>query len=117
MQPSFTRADGRHDVIENIALSGEPLIPEIRPLFANGPPEPILVPEFYNNTLRLQDFRARYQAYWNSTAKKSKTGKSGVLYLSPISLGEGLQTVKHGLTGAQVVLWMLLSFQWHLTRQ
>lgn len=75
-QRSFTSADGRHDVLDNVDLSGEPLIPEIRSKFEDVPPEPIPLPEYYNNTRKLQDFRSRYQAYWSSTVEKSKTGYS-----------------------------------------
>ena len=62
-QSSFTRADGMNDVLENTALSGEPLVPEIQPMFENGARQPIAVPEYYNNTLYMQDYRARYQEY------------------------------------------------------
>lgn len=64
-----------HDVLENTALSGEPLVPQIQSLFANDPLHPIALPDYYNNTLHLEDYRARYQRYWNSTAGKSGTGK------------------------------------------
>ena len=74
-QPSFTRADGMNDVLENTALSGEPLVPQIQPMFEDGVRQPITVPGYYNSTLRLQDYRARYQRYWSSTADKSRTGK------------------------------------------
>lgn len=85
IHPSFTRADGRRDVVENAALSGEPLVPEIQALFANGTPEPIPLPDYYKNTLRLQDFRARYQAYWTSTAEKSATGRPVDAVILPVS--------------------------------
>lgn len=70
-----------HDVIENTALSGEPLVPQIPSMFANGTPEPIRVPEYYNNTLNLQDFRTRYQEYWTSTASKTGTGQHRALVI------------------------------------
>lgn len=78
-QPPFTRADGMNDVLDNTALSGEPLVPEIQPMFENGVRQPIAVPEYYNNTLRLQDYLARYQEYWSSTADKSGTGKQELI--------------------------------------
>ena len=65
-----------HDVVTNAARSGEPLVPEIRHMFENGPPPAIGVPEYCNNTLKLQEYRARYQTYWNSTAEKTGTGES-----------------------------------------
>lgn len=64
-----------HDVLENIALSGEPLVPQIQPLFEDGAPQPIDVPQYYNNTLHLQDYPARYQAYWASTVESTGTGQ------------------------------------------
>ena len=69
------QADGLHDVLENVALSGEPMVPQIQSLFENGHPQPISVPQYYNNTLHLQGYRARYQAYWNSTAEQTGTGQ------------------------------------------
>lgn len=61
-------------MIENIGLSGEPLVPEIQHLFVNGIPDPLPLPEYFNKTLHLQDFRARYQEYWSSTAEKTGNG-------------------------------------------
>lgn len=39
-KPSFTRTDGMNDVLENTALSGKPLAPEIQPKFEKGVREP-----------------------------------------------------------------------------
>ena len=79
------QADGLHDVLESVALSGEPLVPQIRSLFENGAPQPLNIPQYYNNTLHLHDYRARYQAYWDSIAEKTGTGQLWALE-SQISL-------------------------------
>ena len=68
-------ADGAVDVFANIALSGEPLIPEIRPEFGSAPKSPLPLLDFYNNSLQLKDFRERYLEYWSSTGKVVTTGK------------------------------------------
>jgi len=68
------RADGNTDVFEQIGLSGEPFIPEIRAQFGEKPKTPAPLLEFYKQSLHLKDFRERYQAYWNSTAEKSSSG-------------------------------------------
>lgn len=75
-QPSFTQADGAADVFERLGLSGEPLIPELQHQFGNAPKPPIPLLDFYNNALRLKDYRERYQEYWSSTANVTETGKA-----------------------------------------
>ena len=69
------RADGNADVFEQINLSGEPFIPEIQAQFGEEPKTPAPLLGFYKQYLHLKEFRERYQAYWNSTAKNSQTGQ------------------------------------------
>ncbi|KAI9696521.1 MAG: hypothetical protein M1820_008149 [Bogoriella megaspora] len=82
---SFTEADGGADVFEQLALSGEPLIPELQRGFGNGPEPPLDVLQFYKNTIRLKDFRSRYQAYWSSTAMKTTTGRPVDAVILPLA--------------------------------
>ena len=96
-----------NDVLENAALSGEPLVPQIQPMFENGPRQPIAVPEYHNNTLRLQDYRARYQDYWSSTADKSGTGKQELIKVIPSITSFESSALGHILAHMQVDLWML----------
>ncbi|KAK1835960.1 Acetamidase [Podospora conica] len=63
---SFLQADGAHDIHRNLALSGEPLIPDLRSAFQLKPPLGLL--EIQDLTLQGLDYEAAYSSYWNSTA-------------------------------------------------
>lgn len=67
-------ADGNADFFEQVGLSGEPFIPQIRPQMGDKPKPPAPLLEFYKQSIHLKDYRNRYQAYWNSTAEKSSSG-------------------------------------------
>ena len=77
LQHCFTEADGAWDVFECLALSGEPLIPELTKEFGDRPKEPMSLLDYHENVLRLKEYRGRYQSYWNSTAESTTTGKVG----------------------------------------
>ncbi|KAI9660056.1 MAG: hypothetical protein M1821_001408 [Bathelium mastoideum] len=82
---SFTEADGGADIFGQLALSGEPLIPELQRSFGSGPRPPLNVLEFYKNTIRLKEFRARYQEYWSSTSSTNPTGAPVDAVILPIA--------------------------------
>jgi amidase len=84
-QPSFTEADGAADVFHNIGLSGEPLIPELRKGFGTGPTEPTPLLDFYKNSLKLKDYRARYNSYWTSTMEQTGTGRPADAVIMPVA--------------------------------
>jgi amidase len=84
LHPAFTEADGAVDVMERTALSGEPLVPEIQDEFTDAP-DPIPVTEYYNLTMRLQDFRAAYAAYWASTQSQTSTGRAVDAFVMPVA--------------------------------
>ncbi|PVH87638.1 amidase [Cadophora sp. DSE1049] len=84
IHPSFTQADGLGDVLDNVALSGEPLVPQIAHMFANGRKQPVPLLTFFNSTLHLKNFRARYQAYWSSTVDKTGTGRPVDAVILPV---------------------------------
>ena len=66
MKVSFLEADGAHDVHQQLDLSGEPLIPELRDSFELRPPMGLL--EYQDLTLQGLDYERQYSDYWNSTA-------------------------------------------------
>ncbi|CZR55783.1 related to general amidase [Phialocephala subalpina] len=72
---AFTDADGGADVHQQLKLSGEPLIPELRPYFANGPVPPMPLLDFYDLCLKRKDYRRRYLEYWMSTLNQTGTGR------------------------------------------
>jgi amidase len=59
-------ADGADDVQSHLALSGEPLVPEIAGDFQPRAPLPLL--EYQKLTLEGLEYEAAYSDYWNSTA-------------------------------------------------
>ncbi|KAK3376423.1 amidase signature domain-containing protein [Lasiosphaeria ovina] len=63
---SFLKADGAHDISHQLALSGEPLIPDLRDSFQLS--DPIGLLEYQDLTLQGLDYESAYSDYWNSTA-------------------------------------------------
>jgi len=65
-QVSFLKADGAHDISHQLALSGEPLIPDLRDSFQLR--DPIGLLEYQDLTLQGLEYESVYSDYWNSTA-------------------------------------------------
>jgi amidase len=63
---SFLKADGAYDIHQQLNLSGEPLIPDLRESFELRPPMDLVT--YQNNTLKGLACEAEYSDYWNSTA-------------------------------------------------
>lgn len=61
-------------MFKNIALSGEPLIEQLRSDFGPVPESPMPLLEYHKHTLELKEYRREYQDYWNSTAESIGTG-------------------------------------------
>ena len=74
LQHHFTEADGAWDVSRNLSLSGEPLIDQLTSEFDRVPNRPMSLLAYHEHVLELKDYRARYQAYWNSTSSKTSSG-------------------------------------------
>ena len=69
-------ANGGPDVIKRLKLSGEPVISELETEYGVEPKPPIPLLKFYDWTLRLKDYRERYQDYWMSTSEDNDEGMS-----------------------------------------
>ncbi|KAH8590975.1 amidase signature domain-containing protein [Bisporella sp. PMI_857] len=82
---AFMNADGGADVFKNLALSGEPLIPELQAEFGERPEPPMALLDFYNQSLRLKQYRESYEDYWISTAHKTKTGLPVEAVILPVA--------------------------------
>ncbi|RKK80144.1 Acetamidase [Fusarium oxysporum] len=63
---SFLKADGAHDIHQNLDLSGEPLIPDLRNSFQLKAPMDLL--QYQDLTLQGLGYERQYSDYWNSTA-------------------------------------------------
>lgn len=66
-------------MFERLALSGEPLIKQLKGDFPNGRPNPpISAIQVEKAVLQLRDYRAEYQDCWMSTASTTRTGGFGL---------------------------------------
>ncbi|KAL9633195.1 MAG: hypothetical protein Q9164_004847 [Protoblastenia rupestris] len=63
---AFLKADGAHDVHQQLNLSGEPLVPPLRNSFQLHDPIPLL--EYQDLTIQGKTYNDAYSDYWNSTA-------------------------------------------------
>ena len=63
---SFLLADGGDDVNKHVALSGEPIIPQLAATFKKRDPLPLLT--YQDLTIKGLDFENKYSDYWNATA-------------------------------------------------
>jgi len=82
----IARGDGCPDAYKNLQLSGEAIVPQLAHLFPDGKLQPSMgLVEWEDTVLHLQDYRARYQAYWESTSNMT-TGKLPVgAFILPIA--------------------------------
>ncbi|RYC59146.1 hypothetical protein CHU98_g7066 [Xylaria longipes] len=64
---AFLRADGAHDIHDQLDLSGEPLIPDLEENFKLR--DPINLLEYQDLTLQGLQYEAVYSDYWNSTVE------------------------------------------------
>lgn len=74
-QLAFLKADGAHDIHEQLDLSGEPLIPDLEDSFKLRDPMDLL--EYQDLTLQGLEYEAAYSDYWNSTVEED--GKSALV--------------------------------------
>ena len=68
IQLAFLKADGAHHIHEQLDLSGEPLIPQLRETFRLRDPIPLLA--YQDLTIQGRDYEASYLEYWNSTVEQ-----------------------------------------------
>ncbi|KAI4099500.1 MAG: hypothetical protein LQ339_005927 [Xanthoria mediterranea] len=63
---AFLKADGAHDIHQQLDLSGEPLVPPLRASFQLRDPIPLL--EYQDLTIQGKTYSEAYNDYWNSTS-------------------------------------------------
>ncbi|CAO1598695.1 hypothetical protein XANCAGTX0491_002455 [Xanthoria calcicola] len=63
---AFLKADGAHDIHQQLDLSGEPLVPPLRDSFQLR--DPISLLEYQDLTIQGKTYSAAYNDYWNSTS-------------------------------------------------
>ncbi|KAI0115731.1 amidase signature domain-containing protein [Nemania sp. FL0031] len=82
----IARGDGCPDVYDAIRASGEPIVPEIAHLFPSGKLKPpIPLPEYEQVVLHMKDFRARWNEYWASSAKRTTSALPVQAVISPVT--------------------------------
>ena len=84
-------------------------------MFANGIPKPTPLPDYYNATRYLQEFRARYQAYWRSTAPQTNTGTRTTPRSFVNCIEKTYRPLSLRLTTFQAGPWTQSSSPYHLT--
>ena len=62
------KADGAHDIHQQLDLSGEPLVPPLRDAFQLRDPVSLL--EYQDLTIQGKTYCEAYTDYWNSTSSK-----------------------------------------------
>ncbi|PQE05616.1 general amidase protein [Rutstroemia sp. NJR-2017a BBW] len=59
-------ADGHHDIQKQLALSGEPILDDLKGAYKLKEPIPVL--EYQDLALQIRDYKEAYADYWDSTA-------------------------------------------------
>ncbi|KPM34291.1 Acetamidase [Neonectria ditissima] len=85
IQGELTGASGGYDVFENLALSGEPLVRELREDYPEGKPKPPLnAIEVEKAVTQLRNYRQEYHKRWMATANTTKTGRPVDALILPV---------------------------------
>jgi amidase len=77
--------DGGADIHAAMALSGEPLAPQISMTYGDGPKDQCSSTEISANNIALRRWQKEYMDYWNSTADSSGTGRPVDGLIAPIA--------------------------------
>jgi hypothetical protein len=84
-QGAIASGDGNYDIFEHLKLSGEPLIPQLKPDFPLGKPDPPKnAIEVEEAVLWMKKYRVKYQNYWLSTSNQTSTGRPFDAVLLPV---------------------------------
>ena len=78
-------AGGYNDTFSQLALSGEPPVPELVQGLGDKPKDPMPILDYFNLTLRLGEYRGRYADYWESTARQTEEGRPVDAFIMPIA--------------------------------
>jgi amidase len=58
--------DGSVDVFNNLALSGEPIVPSVAAIFGTEPRKPYTAEQIAETSIVIWKYREKYEDYWNS---------------------------------------------------
>ena len=85
MQYETWTFDGGKDIHTNLALSGEPIAPQLEIAFGSAPSEEKTATEIAATNVKLREYRTRYLDYWNSTSALTGTGRPVDAFISAIA--------------------------------
>ncbi|KAF5581774.1 amidase [Fusarium pseudoanthophilum] len=85
IQNALMNANGGYDIFENLALSGEPIIPELEEDYPDGAPDaPLSAIRVEKEVQKLMKYKLEYHHYWKSTAKVTCTGRPVDAIILPV---------------------------------
>ena len=77
--------DGGNDIHTSLALSGEPIAPQLEIAFGPTPSIEKRASETASTNIKLREYKSRYLDYWNSTSTLTGTGRPVDAFISPIA--------------------------------
>ncbi|KIW75355.1 hypothetical protein Z517_10096 [Fonsecaea pedrosoi CBS 271.37] len=77
--------DGGKDVHDAFALSGEPMSPQIKMSFGDGPKPEMTASQIAANNVEKRKYQKQYMDYWNSTAQSTLTGRPVDGFICPLA--------------------------------
>ncbi|RSL96388.1 hypothetical protein CEP52_011517 [Fusarium oligoseptatum] len=85
IQAALVNANGGYEIFENLALSREPLVPELEEDYPDGKPNPPFSSiRVEKEAQRLHKYKLEYHHYWMSTANKTRTGRPVDAIILPV---------------------------------
>lgn len=76
--------DNGADIRSALALSGEPMIPQLASLNAQDPKPPEDATHIAANNVAKREYQKEYMEYWNSTAELTGTGRPVDVVIAPV---------------------------------
>jgi amidase len=91
--------DGGADIHSAMALSGEPLAPQISMAYGDKPSEQKTAAEIWKTNIELRKWQKQYMDYWNSTAELTGTGRPVDGVIAPIAPFAAARPLKYTYYG------------------
>lgn len=79
------RYDGGTDIHSAMALSGEPLAPQVSMTYGDKPWEQYSAAQISANNIALREWQKHYMDYWNSTSELTGTGRPVDGLIAPVA--------------------------------
>jgi len=104
-------ADGGIDIHKALSDSGEPPVPELSVSYGEkvGTLPVSNINDLWALQTQIYDFQARYLAYWNSTAKTTKSGRVVDAVIMPVTPTASFRPTQ-GMYFGYTAIWNLLDY-------